>query len=217
MPTHPRGSARGNQHSATGVEMLTYTRKMVPLDAFQPHHADPVDIAYHLAGLARYGGAHPVRITVAQHSVAVMVLVRALEPAASARFLRAALLHDAAEAYTNDLIGAVKLIIREREQGRACACSYAGDAETVASFDKLGDDIQAAIEERFDAQPHGHDLILRADKMACAYEMRLGGWHPVDVDPLCSMFGAPFCSPYTSYDGGEEAFYLAMRATGCLR
>lgn len=80
----------------------TYTGKYVdPLDL----NFDDVcieDIAHHLSNICRFTGAGPF-YSVAQHSVQVSWLCRG-----SRQFALAGLLHDAAEAYLNDLASPVK-------------------------------------------------------------------------------------------------------------
>lgn len=216
MSAHPRGSANGNRHSPTGREMLTFSGHMVPLAALKPEHIHLKDIAWGLGGY-RFGNQHPVRITIAQHSLACHALVRAWFPLAPADspLLRAALLHDANEAYTQDLIGAVKLLIREEEFGWACGQTpYDGFS---SSFDELGDSIQAAIEERFDCAVPAwmRQVVSRADKAACAYELAIGGWAPVQPSPLaCELFDA-LGSPYDALWGGCDSFERAAREAGC--
>lgn len=180
--------------------MLTYTGRMVPLDEFKPEHVDIDDIAFGLGGY-RYGNQHPARVTIADHSVAVLQLVLAIVPNCSTEFARKALLHDAAEAYTQDLTGAVKYIIR-RAEGRG-RTSLAPPAAYSSSFDLLGDRIQAAIEKRFGCAPASaaDTLIHRADKQACAYELALEGWHPdVKPDPLALETLTPLVGLYDAWD-----------------
>lgn len=80
----------------------TYTGKYVdPLDL----NFDDVcieDIAHHLSNICRFTGAGPF-YSVAQHSVQVSWLCRG-----SRQFALAGLLHDAAEAYLNDMSSPVK-------------------------------------------------------------------------------------------------------------
>lgn len=69
------------------------------------------DIAHHLATLNRFAGAPPVPYSVAQHSIVVVRIVEQLhaEPLVALQ----ALLHDAHEAYTNDVPGPAQSAIRE--------------------------------------------------------------------------------------------------------
>ena len=76
--------------------MQTYTgRQFFP---FAPERSDVVieDIAHHLSLLCRFTGACRVHYSVAQHCVVVSQLV-------PAEFAFEGLMHDAAEAYTNDM------------------------------------------------------------------------------------------------------------------
>lgn len=209
MSTTVRGSAAGNQWSKTGREMLTCTGHMVPLDAFKPEHANIQDIAFGLGGF-RFGNQHPARVTIAQHSVAVMRIVQYWLPNASRGLLRNALLHDAHEAYTQDLIGAVKLIIRERRIDCGGVLELCRP-DTSSTFDLLGDGIQAAIETRFDCAVSETcaGVVSRADKLACAYELRLGGWYldaPYNalVDGVLTI-AAPYACPTSFRDACTEA------------
>lgn len=80
----------------------TFTGKLVnPLD-MQPEDFDIRDIAHHLSNLCRYTGAVPTFYSVAQHSVIVARYFLKKEERL------AGLLHDAAEAYINDLSSPLK-------------------------------------------------------------------------------------------------------------
>lgn len=218
MTPPPRGSASGNKHSATGVEMLTYTGRYVPLDAFDTSHPDLRDIAFGLGGY-RYGNQHPARVSISQHSLAVCELVRAYLPRADSRLYRAALLHDAAEAYTQDLVGAVKFLVREAEREAHMELDLSAAAFS-SSFDILGDNIQAAIEERFNCAIPAwmHHVILRADKESCAYEMAIGGWAPVSVAPFTREILDAGCPSIYERNEREtfKSFYHEARGLGCL-
>lgn len=74
--------------------------RLSPLDI--DHH----DLAHHLSLICRYTGACPTHYSVAQHSVYVATLMQ--RRYASAEAALAGLLHDAAEAYFNDLASPVK-------------------------------------------------------------------------------------------------------------
>ncbi len=132
-------------------------------------------------------------------------------PSCSTELARKALLHDASEAYTQDLTGAVKFLIRPHRKDPA------QDRQGSSRFDRLGDSIQAAIEERFNCAPaSGADaLIHRADKQACAYELALGGWAPnVTPDPLAVEVLGAFPALYTAV--GRVGMFRPADDHGCF-
>jgi 5'-deoxynucleotidase YfbR-like HD superfamily hydrolase len=79
----------------------TYTGKRIDPMALRPEDVDIRDIAHHLSLINRYNGATDVGFNVAQHSCIVSAYS---EP----EFRLAALLHDAPEAYIQDLTHPVK-------------------------------------------------------------------------------------------------------------
>lgn len=80
----------------------TFTGRYVnPLELY-PNDIDIRDIAHHLSIINRYTGASPEPFSVAQHSVL------GTRYFASSKMKLAFLLHDAAEAYFNDLASPVK-------------------------------------------------------------------------------------------------------------
>jgi uncharacterized protein len=84
-----------------GAWMTTFTGKKFHFLNPQPDEIDIVDIAHHLSLLCRFTGAVRSFYSVAEHSIRVAQIVpRGLE--------LAALLHDAAEAYINDISRPVK-------------------------------------------------------------------------------------------------------------
>lgn len=180
----PRGSENGNRYSPTGREMLTHSGRMADLSALRAQDICLEDIAYHLAGQERFGGAHPRRPNVAQHSLAVEHIACELwarngpmdgsAPVDFGELRRAALMHDAAEAYVGDCTGAVKKLMRDELSDPYGGDSSAfdlleGHAERVI-FDKYSIDISRAVEE----------IVHEADCIACAYEMQLDGWCATD-------------------------------------
>lgn len=84
-----------------GTWMRTYSRgRYHPLDP-DPSEVSIEDIAHHLSMLCRYGGAVPRFYSVAEHSYHMSFVVpRSLQ--------LTALLHDATEAYVNDIVRPVK-------------------------------------------------------------------------------------------------------------
>ncbi len=125
-----------------------------PFDLLKP---DPEqitleDIGHHLANLCRYTGACSPGYNVAQHCCLVASLV---EP----RLRFAALLHDAAEAYTNDMSSPMKAAVRILCPGL---------------IELLHGPIEAAVEKRFGIHlsPADRAAIKHADMVALATEKR---------------------------------------------
>lgn len=83
--------------------ILTYTGKVFPLDDVTSDCIDIRDIAHSLSQLCRFTGHTNMFYSVAQHSL----LVSEKMPGGPAEKL-VGLLHDAAEAYTNDLASPLK-------------------------------------------------------------------------------------------------------------
>ncbi|MDQ3091524.1 MAG: hypothetical protein M3R46_07680 [Actinomycetota bacterium] len=220
MPDHPtlhpgahapRGSEEGNRFSPTGVEMLTVTKRMVPLDNPQPEHIDIRDIARALSAQVRFAGHCALQPTIAQHSLAVEWIAaellgrtRAQEVGDSLR--RAALMHDSAEAYVGDLIGAVKLLLRSRKAGE------------ISEFDHLEARVMVAIEKRYDCAPlpEHRALIHEADCLACAYEMAYAGWCPAAQPPVWVARSSYLATTYGSADGGAGAITYGSADAGAF-
>ncbi len=112
------------------------------------------DIAHALSRLERFTGHTDVPCNVAAHSVAVMRRVVARHPDANPSLYRAALLHDAAEAYVGDLNAPAKNVLRALSPAAASA------------YDELEASIMDCIYRRFDADPsaHAHELVKEADR-----------------------------------------------------
>lgn len=75
----------------------------------KPEQVHLKDIAHALSNVCRYTGHCPIFYSVAQHSVLVSYFL--MERGASKEILRTALLHDAAEAYINDLAAPLKTLL----------------------------------------------------------------------------------------------------------
>lgn len=87
-------------------KIRTFTGKYVnPLD-LKPDDVCIEDIAHHLSLICRFTGASPFHYSVAQHSVAVAGFMFANHGTKEAGL--AGLLHDASEAYLNDIASPVK-------------------------------------------------------------------------------------------------------------
>lgn len=104
-----------------GDWMQTFTgRQYWPIDP-RPADVSLEDIAHHLAMICRYGGACSRHYSVAEHSVYVSYLV---PPGLAAH----ALLHDASEAYCNDIVRPVKRHLAGYEEIEGLNVAVIGEA-----------------------------------------------------------------------------------------
>lgn len=87
------------------VPILTYSGRVVDLDNLRPQDICKLDIAHHLALINRYSGATRTPYTVAQHSCLTARIAQSLAGPEAGLY---ALLHDAHEAYVNDVISPLK-------------------------------------------------------------------------------------------------------------
>ncbi|HWK30224.1 MAG TPA: hypothetical protein VNS09_26890 [Solirubrobacter sp.] len=144
-------------------------RRVNPLDA-RPEDIDIADVAGALANLCRFGGHSRAFYSVAQHSVIVCDQLEAL--GATRDELRAALLHDAAEAYLGDLPHPIK-----------------HRSELGAAFKAAETQLEAVIAERF-ALPDASARVKPLDRALLAAERRVFSrvswpWPELDgVEPL---------------------------------
>lgn len=165
------------------------------------------DIATSIAAQTRFLGHAPLKPTVAEHSLAVEYIARRLMPdiygydwttptpvGGQLELARAALMHDAAEAFVSDMPTPAKRALR------------ALSPRAASTFDELSDAIQAAIDARFNSAPGEWDgLIHTADNLAYQYESSWAGWGGeappewVRCDPYIKR-----C--YRHSDGGEAMF-----------
>jgi hypothetical protein len=140
---------------------------MIDLLTPSPEDIDMFDIAHALARITRFTGHGDNAYTVAQHCVVVAELARiAGEP----RTIQAwALLHDAEEAYTNDVPSPMKEAMR---------IEAAGDehptVDWVSSFDAIARRIQGAISIRFGIPMAD---VKRFDNTASLIEVECNGPH----------------------------------------
>lgn len=146
--------------------MRTYTgRRFWPADP-DPADVSVEDVAHHLSMICRYNGAVPAHYSVAQHSIYVALVV-------PREFALQGLLHDAAEAYSADLIRPVKAHFKE-------------------IWKTFEDRIQAAVCEAFGVPPDLPAEVEKADSRMAATEQRdLLGYgsrtaqpYPFAVSPL---------------------------------
>jgi hypothetical protein len=207
-----RGSENGNRYSPTGTSILTWSGQSVELTAPDPATIRIEDIAAGLAHQERFTGQCPLRPTIAQHSLAVRYIATELfarannTQAVPPRLARAALMHDAAEAYVGDCSGAVKLLMRR--------------AHSMSDFDCTEARLQNVINTRYDCDPDGYEeLIHEADCLACSYEMSIGDWEPTATLPTWlrrdARLGVMYDTDGFNYeDGGFYKFRLAAAGLG---
>jgi hypothetical protein len=115
--------------------ILTYTGKEFPYDDVSPDNICIEDIAHSLAHLCRYTGHTCMFYSVAQHSLLVAEKI----PGGPGEKL-VGLLHDAAEAYTNDLASPLKRWLGEND------CSFYKD---TSAYSDLQDEITAAVYRKY--------------------------------------------------------------------
>lgn len=210
MPTvHPRGSENGNRYSPSGREILTsVTRTMIDVTAPRPEQIHMVDIARSLARQQRFTGHCPLQPTIAQHSVAVALLIQNAWPGAAAGALRAGLMHDAAEMIVSDLNGAMKQAMRGH--GRT-------DVRVESWFDVYEARAARAIAKRFRCSDAGHEAVVHeADVLACAYEMAWGGWCEDAHPPPWVVELLDKAQIYGTADGGEQDFLRCAAHLGMM-
>lgn len=195
-----------------GDWMQTFTgRQYWPLDP-RPDDVCVEDIAHHLSIINRYCGASRVPWSVAEHSLGVMaVLTEYLRvrryrclPETLRAIRRHALLHDAPEAYCNDIIRPVKRCLpgyREIE---------AANADAIAIALGLG------------IMPAGSEIMLKqADNaMLLAEQAVFMGkppqpWAPLDVPDVMRAEADRFVMRYggrpLAHDQAEAAFLRAYQ------
>lgn len=190
------------------------------LDLLAPHPSDweDADLALGLARTYRWGGhsAWPLPLSVAQHSITVMLLRRAsAAPALSPQDELMELLHDAEEGLLGfDAISVIK--------------PFLGDG-----FRALTLRLEKAIFERYglpDWPPMQHALHKHADRLAAASEaVHVVGWSPDEVrhtlkieidplqeDPLAAMYGCMPWEPWPPALACERFLAELVRLKGLL-
>lgn len=112
--------------------ILTYSGLVFPFDKITPECIDIRDIAHSLSHLCRYTGHTNMFYSVAQHSLLVSEKVTG-----GPTVKLCALLHDAAEAYTNDLASPLKKWLEIESD---CGSLYASlqDSITAVIYNKYG-------------------------------------------------------------------------------
>ncbi len=133
----------------------TFTGRAWCADDPRSYSYDVEEIAHSLSNICRYTGHSKVFYSVAQHSVVVAKIVQYLHPRQPKRLYRAALLHDAAEAFGLDIPSPIKRM------------------PMMAGYREWLHGVEEAIEiyYRLGAHPH-NPWIKDADLRALATEKR---------------------------------------------
>ncbi len=175
-------------------QIVTSSGRVVTLTDPKPDDIDLGDIAEALSKLCRYGGNLRRFYSVAQHSVLCSQYVEG-----GPHLQRAALLHDAAEAYVGDLIWPLKALLRDKSEF------------STSDFDDIEERFALVIEERFGltAGLLEHPAVKIADQRVGAAEQLLlrsaslyvanPEWKP-EVEPA---FNAP---PPGGWQSHEDAY-----------
>jgi hypothetical protein len=154
--------------------MLTCSGRTIDLLTPRQADVDIDDIAWHLTQINRFGGACRRPYSVAEHSVLVADIFSAVHPGANPAAKLAALMHDAHEAYTNDMLGPIKQVMRV----------LAGDA-----WDRFEELHAHCVHARFgilSARASWKAQIKRADDVAYRTErnqLTVGEWFEPQSDP----------------------------------
>lgn len=152
------------------------------LDVIEPRAQDIhlLDVAHALASQHRFNGHTRRPSSVARHSIVVADLVasRTNNP----NTIRAALFHDASEAFIGDMVHPLK--------------------KEVPQFREVEDVLEAVIAERFGftTSPEEHALIKAADWTCLHWEQRDLVNRPSPNHPIIDVpHGAPLVIPWESY------------------
>jgi hypothetical protein len=148
----------------------TYTGKQFwPLDP-DPAAIDLEDIAHHLSLICRFTGAVRRHYSVAEHSLYVMEATASIAGSMDDTLLLQALLHDAAEAYLNDVVSPIKA--------------------SLVAYRQYETHLQKLVYRAFDLPEEMPEVVHQADNAVLAAErialLRPGGppWKRLDgVEP----------------------------------
>lgn len=153
----------------SGFWIQTFTGVRFDLGNPRPEDVQIEDVAHALSLLPRFTGHTTYPYSVAQHSVLVAKNV----PRPDAKW---GLLHDAAEAYLNDLGRPVKLLMRDLDGGNV-----------LSAYDQLEQWVMEAVCQRFDLPVKAPPSVKQADNILLATERRdlMGDpqdWHHVPAN-----------------------------------
>lgn len=133
--------------------MLTATGAMVDLQIVQPRSISLLDIAHHLAQINRFHGACNRPYSVAEHSLLVERIMRQHLGITAPTSLFAGLMHDAHEAYCNDVSSPWKATV-----GQAWAIQELRLQAQVLNRFRISTAFAAARDEIHDADQHALTL-----------------------------------------------------------
>lgn len=134
----------------TPITITTFTGRVVDLLDPKPDTICLEDIARGLAMQCRFNGHIRRFYSVAEHSWRVTQHVASNPETRDTNVVRAAFLHDAAEAYVGDLIGPMKYALRAMERDAAGLEEWGlRDALWLSSFDQIEHRLLGAIGQRF--------------------------------------------------------------------
>lgn len=180
-------------HSSSPIR--TYSGRSFDFLAPEDYPYEIDEIATVLSRICRFGGHTQVHYSVAQHSVLVCELVRAR--GGSRELVRAALLHDAAEAYAHDIVSPLKRLLDdykliEARIERAIIRHFGLCADTLTHALPLEikrADADVCYAEIRDVMNHGRDAEYWPDWTPEAIDARL-----VD-DPILALRIVPLPAP----------------------
>jgi len=160
--------------------------------ADEPGEVDPDDVAYGLAHTFRYGGQSRPAITVAEHSVLATLIVKTLWPGHE-RLEKAALMHDAAEAYLHDIQSPLRRRVKVQINGELISwsasdllvtenvCRQFGIIEMDLTAPEItAADILAACFEKRDCRNLAGDWGLPEIPEAIAH-LKMNFWPPAEA------------------------------------
>lgn len=159
----------------------TYSGKKFDYKNIKPSSIEIEDIAHSLSQLCRFTGHTKWFYPVAQHSVLVYKIARKLYPE-DKKVQYLALMHEATEAYINDLCTPVKYL----------------DDDTGLKYRELEDRICEQVSKKYNItkDPTAHAMVKHCDRIALDIEgvQLIRGWEPlyVDDDRALSEFLAEF-------------------------
>lgn len=164
-------SQHGAMLSAHATEIEAFSGEFVDVLRPDPSTIHIEDITQHLSLLTRYNGAINRFYSIAEHACFVMALCESY--GCEREILRGALLHDAAEAYLQDLTSPLKYALRQEEYDYPGAIHRAGRLDDFrGAYDHLTRRMEHAIAIRF-----GVDVALFDDPI-----VKLADMHALKIE-----------------------------------